>query len=304
MKESLFRIKAQLYRVLKIPASYQTTTSHPESARASYQGTITQPAVNARFSGRARLQPCREWFQMIGALAPEPRKWLKRSGALAAAATFTFLLCPAQTTPAAPPVVTITAPANKSAYSWNSLVPYSVTVTWNGKSTQYQEIPSNEVLITTTYIPDLSKMASQPVAEPAPPGLLAIIRSGCIGCHEFKAKAMGPSFAAIAARFPDNPSSITTLSRYIREGSTGIFGPAAMPPHPQFTPNELQAIAQWIAKSAANPNINHYVGTEGTIRMQSPTPPTPNSGMALAASYTAPTQQSPHGQATVILHGR
>ncbi|MGH9588720.1 MAG: c-type cytochrome [Acidobacteriaceae bacterium] len=216
--------------------------------------------------------------------------------------SFAFLLCHAQTSPA-PPVVTINTPSNNSAYSWNSLVNYSVTVTWNGKSTQYQEIPSNEVLITTTYVPDLST-TSQPASEPTPPGLLTIIRSGCIGCHEFRAKAMGPSFAAIAARFPDNPTSIATLSHYIREGSTGIFGPAAMPPHPAFTAQQLQAVAQWIVKSAANPNVNHYVGTEGTIRMQSPTPPTSNSGIALTAAYTASGQQSPHGESTVILHSK
>src|SRR6185312_10323070 len=87
----------------------------------------------------------------------------------------------------------------------------------------YQEIPSNEVLITTTYILDSSKAAAKPAeaAAPTPAGLLDIIRSGCIGCHEFKARAMGPSFAAMAARYPDNQASVDTLSRYIREGSMG-----------------------------------------------------------------------------------
>lgn len=181
----------------------------------------------------------------------------------------TFFLCEGQANLTVPgehgnnglPILKITAPENNSTYEWNSLMNYSVIVSWQGKSAQYQEIPSNEVLITTTYISDLSKMTGQhaSAAVPTPTGLLDIIRSGCIGCHEFKAKAMGPSFAAIAARCPDNH----TLSRYIREGSTGVWGQGTMPPHPEFTGEQLHAIARWITKDAANPNVNHYVGTEG-----------------------------------------
>jgi cytochrome c len=230
-----------------------------------------------------------------------------------------FFLCEGQVNPAGPtehgkdgpPIVKITAPANNSAYSWNSLVNYSVVVSWQGKSTQYQEIPSNEVLITTTYIPDLSKRTGEPetAAVVTPDGLLNIIRSGCVGCHEFKARAMGPSFAAIAARYPDNQASIDTLSRYIREGSTGVWGQGSMPPHAEFTDEQLHAVARWITKDAANPNVNYYVGTDGAIRMEAPATPSSTGGMILTAGYTAPAstnnqEQAPHGEATVILHGK
>src|SRR5579875_3884182 len=61
----------------------------------------------------------------------------------------------------APPVVKITAPGNDSAHAWNSLVSYGIVVTYDGKSTQYQEIPANEVLLQTTYVPDLSAIAGK-----------------------------------------------------------------------------------------------------------------------------------------------
>jgi cytochrome c len=206
-----------------------------------------------------------------------------------------------------PPVVKLTAPGNNSTYSWNSLVSYSIVVTYLGESTQYQEIPSNEVLLKTTYVPDLSKTV--PAATPAPTGLLDIARSNCIGCHQFKAKAMGPSFAAIAERYPDNQASIDTLSRYIREGSAGVFGQASMPPHTEFTQDQLHAIALWIVKEAANPDVNYYVGTEGAIRMQAPSAPNPKGGIILTASYTAPAppanpEQAPLGEDTVVVHGK
>lgn len=154
-------------------------------------------------------------------------------------------VCRAQTNHAVPtdqdkvgqPVVKITSPANNSTYSWNALVNYSVVVSWQGKSTEYQEIPSNEVLISTTYMPDISTIADSssktgelaPSAAPTPAGLLAIVRSGCIGCHQFKARSTGPSFAAIAQQYPDNQATSDTLARYIHEGSTGVWGRGPCP---------------------------------------------------------------------------
>lgn len=223
-----------------------------------------------------------------------------------------FFLCEAQTNATGPmghgnggtPIVKITAPANNSIYSWNSLVNYSVVVTWNGKSTQYQEIPPDQVLIRTTYISDLSRKTGEPESAAEPAGLLDIIRSGCIGCHEFKARAMGPSFAAIAARCPDNQASIDILSRYIREGSTGVWGAGTMPPHPEFSAAQLQAIARWIVRDASNPDVNYYVGTEGTIRMKASATPGSAGGMRITASYTAPAKEAPHGEDAVIVHGK
>lgn len=234
--------------------------------------------------------------------------------AVAALSLAAFLFCEGQAVPGGatehgtggPPVVKITAPANGSTYSWNSLVSYSVVVTYQGKSTAYQEIPANEVLVTTTSLSDVSA-AGKAGAAPAPDGLLGIIRSGCVGCHEFKAKAMGPSFAAIAAHYPDNQASIDALSRYIHNGSTGVFGQASMPAHAELTDEQLHAIAQWIVKDAGNPSVSYYVGTEGTVRMEAPAAAGPNAGMVLTASYTAAAtghEPAPRGEDTVIVRGR
>jgi cytochrome c551/c552 len=204
------------------------------------------------------------------------------------------------------PVVKITAPENNSRHPWNSLVPYSVVVTYQGKSTEYQEIPSSQVLVRTTTVSSPAATAADAHAAPTPAGLLEIVQSNCIGCHEFKAKAMGPSFAAIAARFPDSTANIAALSRYIREGSTGVFSQASMPPHAELTESQSQAMALWIEKEAANPRVNYYVGTEGAIRMEAPKTPTAAAGMIVTASYAPPgdQQSAAYGADTIILHGK
>lgn len=209
----------------------------------------------------------------------------------------------------APPVVKITAPANDSTHPWNSLVNYGVVVSYQGKSTRYQEIPASEVLLRATYVPDLAATSGKPVPVPTPAGLLDIVDSNCLGCHDFKAKAMAPSFAAIAARYPESPATIGLLSQHIRVGSTGVWGSGNMPSHPDLTDGQLHDIVLWILKDAADPKVSYYVGTEGAIRMQASGTPDANGGMILTASFTSPTPAAGPGQAVqaedrVVVHGR
>lgn len=211
----------------------------------------------------------------------------------------------------APPVVKITAPGNGSTHAWNSLVNYHIVVSYRGSSTQYQELPVNKVLLQATYVPDLSALAKgSPSAAPAPAaGLLDIVNSNCLGCHEFKAKAMAPSFAAIAARYPDSPAAIGLLSQRIRVGSTGVWGDDSMPSHPDLTDAQLHDIVLWVLKNAANPGVTYYVGTDGAIRMEATGTPAARAGLILTASYTAPSLntaqgRAAHGEDTVMLRGK
>ncbi len=210
-----------------------------------------------------------------------------------------------------PPTVKITAPTDGSTYKWNTLVNYRIVVSYQGKSTQYQELPSNQVLLMATYVPDLSKIAGKPASAVSlpPAGLLDIIRSNCLGCHEFRAKAMGPSFAAIAARYPESQGTADGLSRDILKGSAGVWGQESMPPHAELTEDQAHAIVLWIMKDAANPNVSYYVGTKGTIRLAAPGAPGSKGGIILTASYTSPAphvnaEQAPHGEDTVVVHGK
>lgn len=209
-----------------------------------------------------------------------------------------------------PPFVKITAPANNSTYSWDSLVRYHIVVSYKGRSTQYQELPTNQVLLTATYEPDLWSIAGKPAAaaSPTPAGLLNIIQSNCLGCHQFRARSMAPSFSAIAARYPESQATTNTLSREIRSGSSGAWGQQSMPPHPELTEGQAHAIALWIMQHAANPSVNYFVGTEGTVRMSASGTPGKKAGIILTASYTGSAAtghpgHAPRGQDTVLVHG-
>jgi cytochrome c len=209
------------------------------------------------------------------------------------------------------PIVTITSPRMNSSYSWNALVNYNIVVSYRGKSTEYQELPPKDVLLRTTYVPDLSTMVVEPpaVSGGSPAGLLEITHSTCLGCHSFKARAMGPSFAAVGRRYPQNQTTIDILSQRIRKGSTGMWGQERMPAHTELTEDQLHAIVVWILQDAANPNVNYYVGTEGTFRMEADATSPSKGGIRLTASYTGPAptghpEQAPHGEDTMIVGGR
>ena len=210
-----------------------------------------------------------------------------------------------------PPIVKITTPANDSTHAWGSLVSYGIVVTYAGKSTRYQEIPSKDVLLRVAYLPGVARMAGKPLpaAIAAPAGLRDIVESNCLGCHSFRARAMGPSFAAIAERYADKPATAAVLSQHIRNGSTGVWGQASMPSHARLTRGELHAIVLWILKDAANPDVSYHVGTQGAFRMAAPRTARRTGALVLTASYASPApggspQQAAHGEDTVIVRGK
>ena len=69
-----------------------------------------------------------------------------------AASSFAFLLH------AEPPAtglsVDITSPADRSDAAWNTQAPFAVTVSYDGKSTKYGEIPAHDVVLRAAYVAD------------------------------------------------------------------------------------------------------------------------------------------------------
>jgi cytochrome c len=94
---------------------------------------------------------------------------------------------------------------------------------------------------------------------------------------------MGPSFYDINQRYSGTKAQTDSLVKHIREGSSGIWGKEKMPGHTELTDLQAKNIVKWIMKSAADPTVSYYVGTNGYFQLQS----TPGAGTyLLTASYT------------------
>lgn len=211
---------------------------------------------------------------------------------------------------AAPPgtglQVDITSPADRSRLAWQSQGSYAVTIAYDGKSTRFDEIPSSDVLLATTFVPDTDAPAARRVVPP-PQALVDMTQSNCMGCHDFNASSGGPSFAAIGKRYAGQPAAAETLAAHIRNGSRGAWGAGAMPPHPDLGPAQATAIANWILAHGADPAVLHYVGKSGSFRMIAPGKPGPRAGLVLSAYYTGPLKsgdtRNAAGRNVVIVSG-
>lgn len=189
------------------------------------------------------------------------------------------------------PKVTIITPLAKSSVKWNTLVKYAISVNdeEDGNS-EFNEIPSQEVILKVTYLPDSLKLikylADRPNTTSEPAGLSLIRTSDCFNCHASKSKLMGPSFEMIAKRYPFSQKSIKILTDKVINGSKGVWGNNQMPAHPDLKATQLNQVIRWILTENSDPDVIYFAGTEGAFRTRER--PLKNAGKGiyvLTASY-------------------
>lgn len=208
-----------------------------------------------------------------------------------------------------PPEVKIRTPQDGGYFGWNALTRYAIEVSdaEDGLS-KYEEIPSHKVFLEVAFLPEGSPRLTEN-KEVDPPGLALIKDSDCFNCHASKAKMIGPSLFEIANRYEKSPGAVKTMSKRIIEGSSGVWGPVAMSPHPGFSEKEAIQVATWILENGGDPHRSIYRGIEGTFR----TVPQPASGAGgryrLTATYTdkgleGRPEMRRQGRHTILLRSR
>jgi len=72
-------------------------------------------------------------------------------------------------------------------------------------------------------------------------------QGGCLTCHSVERKIVGPSFKEIAARYKGNADAVTQLAGKVRQGSSGVWGKAPMPPTPATRLDDagLKSVLEW-----------------------------------------------------------
>ena len=189
------------------------------------------------------------------------------------------------------PVVKIILPANGGKFQWNSIIQYKISVndSEDGNS-EYDEIPSNEVILKVTYLPD-SSSARKYLAEEArlksdPPGLALIKISICFTCHLSKDKLIGPSFDRIANRYKRGATTIESLAQKVIKGSNGVWGNTAMPANPELKMESAKKMVSWILENNINPDTYFLTGIVGAFKTKERPLKGGESGMyVLTASY-------------------
>jgi cytochrome c len=203
-----------------------------------------------------------------------------------------------------------------NTFQWSSVVPYTIAVSdAEDGSTEYNEIPPNEVLVVAQYLPDSLLVKKTPADDQVIhfDALLAISKALCFNCHAGKSKLIGPSFEQVAARYKNDPAAVNFLTKKIVDGSTGTWGDVKMPPHPDLEEQDIKEMVTWILKNNSDPDLTYFVGIDGAFRTRErPANASARGVYVLTASYMdhGPTNtnnglptQGKRGQHTLVLKG-
>lgn len=94
-----------------------------------------------------------------------------------------------------------------------------------------------------TTAADAAPAVTKPAMEP---GELLIVKSDCIGCHNKENKIIGPSYVAIAAKYPNTAENISYLAGKIVNGGKGVWGNIPMTPHPKVSTADAEEMVRYI----------------------------------------------------------
>ena len=114
------------------------------------------------------------------------------------------------------------------------------------------EIPIILEYLATYYNRDVQAPAPDPSAAGygmdggSDPVARLLNANACSACHMLDKKLVGPSFREVAAKFSGDGEAPARLAKKIREGGSGNWGNIPMPPHPQISDADLNAIVGWI----------------------------------------------------------
>lgn len=86
---------------------------------------------------------------------------------------------------------------------------------------------------------------SAPVASADPTADL-LNKHACVACHQLDKRVVGPSFREVAAKYGGDSAAASTLAAKIKQGGSGVWGAAPMPPNAALTDADLQRLVSWI----------------------------------------------------------
>ena len=147
------------------------------------------------------------------------------------------------------PEVRLELSGNRTFFWDDRVIEYNVVVT----DLEDGEVAAEEVAFTIDYLAQGSDLTVQAQGHQAAleqaSGLIGqalIERHNCGACHLRTDESIGPSFVAIAQKYPDNDASRVYLTDKILNGGMGVWGDRAMAPQPQVAAEEANRMAGFI----------------------------------------------------------
>lgn len=71
-------------------------------------------------------------------------------------------------------------------------------------------------------------------------------KNACLACHAVDKKLVGPAYQDIAKKYGGQKDGEAMLTKSIKAGGSGKWGPVPMPPQPGLTEADATTLAVWI----------------------------------------------------------
>jgi glucose/arabinose dehydrogenase/cytochrome c551/c552 len=208
------------------------------------------------------------------------------------------------------PVVNIEFSGNKSFYFPGNQVQYSVRVEDVGPDGQMTSINSDNLFVSADYI----AVSEDEEETEGPEGHLImtdvlsgknlVTSLGCRACHNQVESSVGPSYQAVADRYKDDNDAAEYLAKSIINGSSGVWGDAAMPAHSDLPEEDAYKIVAWIESLAADEVMEESLPIEGSLEPTLGEEPLENGLLIVSATYSdegTDQVKSLSGNATITL---
>jgi len=154
-----------------------------------------------------------------------------------------------------PPVVAIDfGGSNKSFWFGEKELPYTITVSdKEDGSTADGKISAEEVAVTFDYVPAgfdpieiASKQSGVESAAILNLGKNLIEGSDCKSCHQYDKTSIGPSYEAVAEKYPNSDENTKYLIGKIINGGAGVWGEHGMAAHPSLSEADAKRMVDYI----------------------------------------------------------
>lgn len=208
------------------------------------------------------------------------------------------------------PIVKIINPIENDQFSWNTLIPFAISVRDKEDGyTEYEEIPLSKVILTVQYLSDMGEVGKNLGQDSyRTMETLSLMASlDCFACHKAKEKLIGPSFAEIATQYANRSDVNKKLANKILKGSEGTWGNQIMPAHPNIAKEEAEQMVAWIVNNGSATDFNFFSGTSGAFKTGHEPKGKGQGSYVLTAFYAdqgidGSSESSKIGVQTVILH--
>jgi cytochrome c len=77
-------------------------------------------------------------------------------------------------------------------------------------------------------------------------GLEKVKGSDCTGCHQVERKLIGPSYADVAAKYPNTEENVAMLAQKVIAGGVGVWGEIPMSAHVGLSEEDAKDMVRYI----------------------------------------------------------